>query len=77
MTQGKTSIFIAHRLSTVIVADEIFVLSDGKVIESGSHYHLITNPIVHTILNFRSTRINGSLYMCTLSYYYNPYYFFQ
>ena len=36
--------FIAHRLSTVVDADEILVLEGGKVIERGNHYQLITNP---------------------------------
>ena len=42
--KGKTSIFIAHRLSTVVDADEILVLENGKVIERGNHAHLISNP---------------------------------
>ncbi|XP_064405109.1 iron-sulfur clusters transporter ABCB7, mitochondrial-like isoform X2 [Halichondria panicea] len=42
--RGKTSIFIAHRLSTVVDADEIFVLGEGKVIEHGSHSELISSP---------------------------------
>ena len=39
--QNKTIIVIAHRLSTVMKADEIIVLSEGKVIETGSHQELI------------------------------------
>jgi len=42
LMEGRTSIVIAHRLSTVIHADRIFVISDGKVVESGSHKELIT-----------------------------------
>lgn len=42
--KGKTSIFIAHRLSTVVDADEILVLEGGKVIERGNHAQLISNP---------------------------------
>jgi ATP-binding cassette subfamily B protein len=34
---GKTVILIAHRLSTVIDADEIIVLQDGKITEHGPH----------------------------------------
>lgn len=41
LMEGRTSIVIAHRLSTVIHADKIFVISDGKVVESGSHKELI------------------------------------
>ncbi|XP_065293794.2 iron-sulfur clusters transporter ABCB7, mitochondrial isoform X1 [Dermacentor albipictus] len=43
-SQGRTSICIAHRLSTVVDADEIFVLSDGKVCERGNHRSLLANP---------------------------------
>ena len=39
--QDKTIILIAHRLSTVLQADEIVVLSEGKVLEQGSHVQLM------------------------------------
>jgi len=42
--QNRTSICIAHRLSTVVDADQIFVLGDGKALESGDHMSLVTNP---------------------------------
>lgn len=38
---GRTSIVIAHRLSTTQNADKIIVLSDGKIVESGSHLELM------------------------------------
>ena len=41
LMQGRTSIVIAHRLSTVIHADKIFVISEGKVVESGNHKELM------------------------------------
>lgn len=36
LSEGRTVIMIAHRLTTVLGADEIFVLSDGKIAESGT-----------------------------------------
>ncbi|XP_071956444.1 iron-sulfur clusters transporter ABCB7, mitochondrial-like [Antedon mediterranea] len=44
VTQGRTSLFIAHRLSTVVDCDEIFVFEDGFVKERGNHYTLLSNP---------------------------------
>ena len=44
LMKGKTSVAIAHRLVTVIDADEIFVLENGKVVEKGSHRQLIQKP---------------------------------
>ncbi len=41
LAKGRTSIIIAHRLSTVIDSDEIFVINRGKVEEKGSHEELI------------------------------------
>ena len=39
---GRTSLTIAHRLSTVMQADRIIVLEDGAVIEQGTHAKLMT-----------------------------------
>jgi len=39
--QGKTSIVIAHRLSTVKAADNIVVLNKGKIVEEGTHEELL------------------------------------
>ena len=40
-TQNKTVIVIAHRLSTVIDSNCIYVVEDGKITESGTHFELI------------------------------------
>ena len=39
--QGRTVLMIAHRLSTVVDADEIIVLADGRIAERGSHAALL------------------------------------
>jgi subfamily B ATP-binding cassette protein MsbA len=39
--KNRTSIIIAHRLSTVQHADEIIVLAKGKIVEKGNHNHLM------------------------------------
>ena len=41
LMEGKTVIAIAHRLSTVVEADEIIVLDDGHIAERGSHAELL------------------------------------
>ena len=41
LTEGKTSFIVAHRLSTVLGADEILVMKDGDIIERGTHKELI------------------------------------
>ena len=42
LTQGKTVIMIAHRLSTVVSADQIIVLAEGRVAEQGTHEELVS-----------------------------------
>ena len=50
VSDGRTTLLIAHRLSTVIDADRIIVLVDGKVEESGNHIQLLDKGGVYARL---------------------------
>ncbi|GLQ38909.1 ABC transporter ATP-binding protein [Rhizobium albus] len=50
VSKGRTTLVIAHRLSTVIGADEIIVLQDGKIAERGPHARLIAQGGLYTAM---------------------------
>jgi ATP-binding cassette subfamily B protein len=50
VSQGRTTLVIAHRLSTVINADEILVLDQGRVVERGNHAELLARGGVYAAL---------------------------
>jgi len=45
ITRGRTTVFISHRLSNVIKADRIIVLSHGMVVETGTHEELLEGGV--------------------------------
>ena len=50
LMEGRTSLVIAHRLSTVRHADTILVLNHGKVVESGTHDELMAGQGTYRLL---------------------------
>lgn len=60
LMKGRTTIVIAHRLSTVQDADRIFVLDQGKVVAQGSHHHLFGSDRLYTHLaGLQDLRVAG------------------
>ncbi|ULU10562.1 hypothetical protein L3Y34_014680 [Caenorhabditis briggsae] len=56
--EKRTSLFIAHRLATIVDADIIYVLQEGKVVEKGSHFDLLAQDGLYAEL-WRSQNIHG------------------
>ena len=59
--KGRTTLVIAHRLSTVMDADLIHVIDKGKLVESGNHKELLAKNGVYARLyafQFRDQKAN-------------------
>jgi ATP-binding cassette subfamily B protein len=56
LAKNRTTILIAHRLSTVVHADLIYVLSGGKVAEIGTHHELLAQKSIYSQLWKLQTR---------------------
>tara|TARA_B100001063_G_scaffold80061_1_gene74482 strand:- start:717 stop:2366 length:1650 start_codon:yes stop_codon:yes gene_type:complete len=50
LSQNKTTLIIAHRLSTVINADKIIVIENGQIVEQGNHKELLSNKGTYSVL---------------------------
>ncbi|MBV9589046.1 MAG: ABC transporter ATP-binding protein/permease [Hyphomicrobiales bacterium] len=60
VAQGRTTIVIAHRLSTVVKADEIIVLDQGVVAERGSHLELLARNGLYAALWNRQREMDAA-----------------
>ena len=47
MAAGKTALFITHRLASTMITDRIFVISDGKIAETGTHDELMARSGIY------------------------------
>jgi ATP-binding cassette subfamily B protein len=59
-SRGTSTVIIAHRLSTVVNADEILVLEHGRIAERGSHAVLVARGGVYATLWQRQHRVTES-----------------
>ncbi len=59
LTENKTVIMIAHQLSTIINANQIIVLKDGKIIQNGTHDELIKKDgLYKKLIEFKKEAVN-------------------
>jgi ATP-binding cassette, subfamily B, bacterial len=56
LTKGRTTFTVAHRLATVVGADRIVVLKEGRIIEEGTHAELVRRHGYYWSLVQRQTR---------------------
>ncbi len=59
LCKGRTTIVVAHRLSTIKNADEIAVIADGRIVEQGDHEQLMANGGMYAELYSLQFRMNN------------------
>ncbi len=61
LISGRTTFIIAHRLSTVVHADRILVLFNGKIVDSGTHWELLEKSHIYRKLYERQFKTSPAL----------------
>jgi ATP-binding cassette subfamily B protein len=67
LMEGRTSLVIAHRLSTILAADVIFVVEDGRLVDSGKHSELLARGGAYAKLynqQFREATPQSAISIC-------------
>ena len=59
LCKGRTTIVVAHRLSTIKNADEIAVIADGRILEQGNHETLMAQGGMYAELYSLQFRMNN------------------
>lgn len=67
MAKGRTTVAVAHRLSTIQHADVIYVLGEGKVLEVGNHADLLKQKgVYYTMVRVSSYPFHGAMLLTGL-----------
>ena len=62
LVEGKTVIMIAHRLRTVVDADQILVLDNGRLVEHGTHDELMKkNGLYHKLFHIQQESLGWAV----------------
>lgn len=68
LVEGKTVIMIAHRLRTVVDADQILVLNEGELMEQGTHKELLEQKGLYSKLFYIQQEVLAGQSRCYLKY---------